>query len=874
MTDLVQVTKALERLFGEEAARIVFWNDPADEFRSTLPSVHLDGVTVLRLDEVGALEAKIRIERGDPKGKFLLYAPREEPDFEDDWLLDIRLYGRSFRADRASILLQELGLVNQHLRAHLAERRKFFDAKERVQKLKSLVVAEDAAGDLDRKMLAVVAKADQPDLFILVRTIFHAWTESGPDVDLDTPPAVWERIEKFELDAPFWQMVSASFGYTEDDPSLKKFLLRLLVTDFAHHLKGDVPQSLRQLLLPRAGWSNTVVCLSQWRDSGSKASSYDQLSAIVAAVLKIDDHLSSLEIEQLIDVMTFLSVEKRIASCLRDRVHTTAATVNAEDVRAVATRRQAGHWASMAVADSQFAPRVALHAIYVAEVAAADFFALRNVHTTGFDYPDAAGLYKAYEAELFRFDQLYRQFCEFADLAQSQSWGVLKSLRADVESCYANWYIPALVIAWGRFIEPPGVLLSNWYIDGVPNQHDFYGRTVRPWLDGGESRRAFVVISDAFRYEAAHELAAELNGKYRFQADLASQLGVLPSYTALGMASLLPHKKLAYKAGTADVLVDGKSSVAGARGAILETVGGMACKYDELMAMKKDEGRELVKDKRVVYIYHDKVDAIGDDAKTENETFDAVRKAINELADVVQYIVNNLNGHYIVVTADHGFLFTESAPSETDKSKLADKPEGTVLAKKRYLLGRQLPDHSSAWHGETAVTAAADGDMEFWIPKGANRFHFAGGARFVHGGAMPQEIVVPVLTVRHIRGKSADSTRPKPLLIQVLGSDHRITTGRHRFQLIQMEPVSERAKAVTLKVAVYEGDVAVTNVESVTFDSTSGNMDERKKWVNLVLVDRPYSKTTPYRLVLRDAETGVEQQSVNVIIDRAFTDDF
>ena len=51
-------------------------------------------------------------------------------------------------------------------------------------------------------------------------------------------------------------------------------------------------------------------------------------------------------------------------------------------------------------------------------------------------------------------------------------------------------------------------------------------------------------------------------------------------------------------------------------------------------------------------------------------------------------------------------------------------------------------------------------------------------------------------------------------------------------------------------------------------------MDERKKWVNLVLKDRQYNKKTPYRLVLRDAETGIEQQSVEVIIDRAFTDDF
>jgi hypothetical protein len=51
-------------------------------------------------------------------------------------------------------------------------------------------------------------------------------------------------------------------------------------------------------------------------------------------------------------------------------------------------------------------------------------------------------------------------------------------------------------------------------------------------------------------------------------------------------------------------------------------------------------------------------------------------------------------------------------------------------------------------------------------------------------------------------------------------------------------------------------------------------LDERKKWVNLVLTDRPYNKKTPYRLVLRDADTGIEQQSVEVIIDRTFTDDF
>ena len=173
------------------------------------------------------------------------------------------------------------------------------------------------------------------------------------------------------------------------------------------------------LLLPRTGWSNAVVCLAQWRDSSSKGSSYDRLSAEAAAILKIEDHLPDLEIDQLVDVMTFLAVEKRIASSLRERVQTTADTINADDVRAIATP-PAGRALGLAhggrFAD---APRQALHAVYDALVAAADFYALRNLHKGGFDYPDAASMYRAYESELYRFDQLYRHFCEAADLAEA-----------------------------------------------------------------------------------------------------------------------------------------------------------------------------------------------------------------------------------------------------------------------------------------------------------------------------------------------------------------------------------------------------------------------------------------------------------------------
>ena len=140
---------------------------------------------------------------------------------------------------------------------------------------------------------------------------------------------------------------------------------------------------------------------------------------------------------------------------------------------------------------------------------------------------------------------------------------------------------------------------------------------------------------------------------------------------------------------------------------------------------------------------------------------------------------------------------------------------------------------------------------------------------------MLQEIVVPVVRVKHARSdRRREKTRTRRVLVQVLGNTHKITAQKHRFRLVQLEAVSDRIKSIKLKVAVYEGYEPITNIQTVTFDSTSGDLDQRQKDVILTLQDKTYNKRTLYRLVLRDAETDIEQQSVSVIIDRAITDDF
>jgi uncharacterized protein (TIGR02687 family) len=279
-------------------------------------------------------------------------------------------------------------------------------------------------------------------------------------------------------------------------------------------------------------------------------------------------------------------------------------------------------------------------------------FALRNRYADGFHFATAAAMYRAYETEIYQFDQVYRHCCEAADLAESQNWDVLKTLREQVEVAYVRWYLTNLTLAWGTFVGPAGStgLLQHWSIDQVPNQHQFYQRHVQRRLEEAENRKVFVIISDAFRFEAAQELTQVLNGTYRFEADLTSQLGVVPSYTALGMASLLPHQTLTYH-DNGTVLVDGTSTASlEQRSTVLRAVAGVAIRADELLAMKKEQGRAFVSGHRVIYVYHNQVDAFGDTATTEAQTFQAVRTAIMDIADTVRYIVNTLNGNYVVIT--------------------------------------------------------------------------------------------------------------------------------------------------------------------------------------------------------------------------------
>ena len=882
-TDHQPIVDALSRLYDQEGVRIVFWHDPEGQFADFVAGRMLPielgttAVTVVDLTPPRSdLALKLRIEREEPNTKFLLYAPFEEPEYENDWLLDIRLAAIPFRADRASIHLQDLGLASLDLREHLDARRKFLDAKERLDKLRKLVEPRDDATALDLKMMAVTLKAEQPEYFVLLRTLFNGFLEGTEDKhpDLDAPPPLWRDLTKYNLADTFWAQMKGLFGYQDATPTLKKLLVRLLVTDLRHGLSGEPPPALVGLGLPRDKAPNVVACLAQWRDNSRHSDGYDALSQVVGEELKLEGHLAEFPTAALIDVMTFQIVERCIVRRLRDRVLAVQNEDHVQEVRAIALRRQAGHWATRQVSPSELVPRDVWSALYDAMVAAAELFALKvQAQAMGFGTDSPAALYQAYGQELFRFDQVYRHFHEGADQVRKQGWDILKAMQDQVEAVYLNDYLKPLAMAWDGWLEGADSLLSTWRLPDVLGQTQFWDEHVAPRMDGRS--RTFVIISDAFRYEAAQELASELKGRYRMEADLSSCLGALPSITSLGMASLLPHKTLAI-GGDGNPLADGlPTGSLEQRGKVLQASSGIACKAEDLMAMKKDDGRAFVEGAKVVYVYHNLVDATGDKADSEEDTFQAVRESIGYLGRLVSHIFNNLNGNHVLITADHGFLFTVSDPGETEKSKLGGEIAGAFpnKAKKRYVMGQGLPASEVAFHGKVAHLG---GDAEFLVPKGIQRFHLVGGARFFHGGASLQEVVVPVITVRHKKGGAASKTQTRHVQVHVLGSSHKITAARHRFELIQTDPVSERVKAITLKIAIYEAGetTPLSNVQNLTFDSDSDNLDQRKKQVLLTISHAAYNKQANYRLVLLDADSGIEHESIPVTIERAFTDDF
>jgi uncharacterized protein (TIGR02687 family) len=896
-----------------EKCRLVFWQDEDIEFQEQYPTISAElnsvGIQAIALDAESHFEVKQRIELLEPEQQFLLYSNKPVNEPSRDWLYDIRLYAQEFYADSSSMILNELGM-RMEFRQLVSRYKKFFGNKQRYAKLRKLLPNNADKSALELAMIATLVKVETMSFTAVLNELISKYSDSAEQAD-----EIIEEIVKHGLNKSFWQLALEEFGYLTADfwladkatgeakPSIKDLITKLLVTDCYHGLQSsgakvsdsNFAQSLSSHLLPLSLDNDTndklpkdiqelvgntaakraavINFVKAWRESRTLFKSYNQIAKDVSFELEIKSKLAEFKLpNELLYVETFVDAEEELLKLLAKDLP----AYNSNDISDWVSIRLRSHWCYQ---DQKYA------AIHKALKSAKQFYELKEKYSDGFEalgskkFDTASALYKAYEEEIHEFDTSYRIFSENSLRASQNGSDILKltGLVDDIESLYVDWYLHDFAIAWGKLIDKES-LLENWKLPFIHNQYQFYNREVQSVLQQPSVKRVFVIISDAFRYECAKEIHDSINNRNRYKSELKSQLGVVPSYTQAGMAALLPHKKFtAHLNKNVEYKLDGLS-VHGTenRHKILQAHGGIACTYDEVMKWTNQQYRDLAQDSSAIYIYHNKIDAIGDDGGTENEAFLAARDAIEEIDKLIIRIFDKLKGGRVILTADHGFLFNQSDVTESNRTELKTKPAGTKLSKKRYLIGENLPKGDSYWVGKMSNTSNVDpeSDAEFIVPRGSNRFHFVGGAKFIHGGIMLQEICVPVMHLRAIHSTVKQKQTKQKVGVVPLNSPVKIVSNIDRIQFLQTDPIGDKYKPRELQIWIEDpAENKISSSEKVLFDSASEKMEERKRNVQVKLEGSGFDRTISYKLIMEDTESKTKTTH-SVTIDLAFEDDF
>lgn len=785
MSDVAALRPHLARRF--ESDRIVFWHDPEGQYSTDLESLELPGVQTIQLAN-NEYATKHRLLHEEPAGKFLVYRGGRVPAGVGNWLLDLELAYGVFTADRTSLVAKDLGLNAEGVEEVVAAHEKFFNATKRVQSLKALLNASDDAAKLRAKITAVLLGQREHSLLEITRALLVD-NAAGQN-------AKYEALVDYGLDDFLWRGVASIYGYEAASPTVDDLVLWIF-SKAIQGFKSDRPGGLQNIQLDFASLRND-------------RRSADALAALAKRAARDLDYASSIDdmsFRDLASVDLFEEVDQKIISDLARAV--AEQTVTAREVAEIVRKRQSSLWLD---GYKQLYAAIATGSELLTELASL------NLGAQSFDEA-----LERYRREWFRIDQLYRQFTFAARTAEYPK--PLEALREQVEKRYTNTFLYALGNAWQKHVD--GV--DTWTSSVLRPQSCFYRDYIAPLVRDGD-KKAVVIISDALRYEVAEELGSLIRKEDRFDASLDAVLGVLPSYTQLGMAALLPHSTLKHSADGKTVLADDQPTNGTAlRSKILEKVGGAAIQAEDFKALSGDERRELFKANRVLYLYHNRIDATGDKPGTERQVFEAAEDTLRDIVDLVKKLAS-ANATNIFITADHGFLFQDEALPAS--FFLSTKPHGDDIKveNRRYVLGRGLKV-DVAFATFSSAQVGLDSDLQIQIPKSIHRLRLAGGgARYVHGGAALQEVVVPVLTVNK---KRKSDTRL--VNVEVWPESDKITTGQVVVRMFQSEQVSDKVQPRTVRAGLYVGETLISNQIELTFDQSSADKRDRYQSAHMLL---------------------------------------
>lgn len=828
MTDLTSVQDALQSRLASQ--RVVFWHDPGGDYATDLDMLDLGPVNVIR---VGDNEFSVKNTiLADHVGKHLVYRSGDIPRGTANWLLDLELAYGVFTADKTSMLQQELGLNDPTLLPVIEQHQKFFAANSRKQALEILLNDGDDAARLRAKMCQVLVKASGNKLTDIVRELLVE-NAAGKSAKFD-------ELVNFGLDRFFWDGLASIYNYPSTTPTIDDFVLWVFsraIEDFA----STTPDEFR----------NIRSDFNALRYDVRSQDTMTTLASRAAEALDVKSKIEHRDYRELARITIFEEIDRKVVVDLAAAVATQSVTPR--EVADIVRQRQESLW------------KAKYTKLYQAIQSASELLATIAglPHTIA---SAALGLEK-YQSDWFRIDQHYRWFTYAHQTADFQK--PLEALKSEVDKQYANKYLYDFGGLWQQALEP----MSEWKSAALAPQAKFFYRHVAPVVKDGRTK-VVVIISDGMRYEIAEELASMIRSEDRFDASLSAVLGSLPSYTQLGMASLLPQSSLELDPEGLPVLADGKPTNGTAnRDKILQAVKGHAITAAEVLAMPGSELRELYTKHQIFYVFHDRIDAAGDKAPTERTVFEAAEETLRELLLLVKKWTN-ANATNILITADHGFLY-QDIPLE-QAYYLSEKPQGHAVTKtnRRYVLGRSLKP-SPSFMTFTSAQAGLAGDLDIQIPKSIHRIPQPGaGTRYVHGGASLQEIVVPVITVNKKRKSDV-----RPVNVDLMPETDKITTGQLAVKLLQREAVTDKIQPRQVRLGLYVGETLISDQPVLTFDSASDDQRDRYQRAVLYLTeDADQFNNRPVELRLEEPIPNTTQwksfSKGNYTIKRSFTTDF
>ena len=805
-----KIESALANLF--EKHRLVFWYDEGAELKTEFETINLPGIEKIELNK-NAFGVKYRLLRIEPKSKFLIYYAGAEPKLQENWLLDLQLANVVFSADRVSLWLAELGLPTS-FRDLVTEHQAFFQSGVRLAALRERIQSGDSQQQLRLRMMAVCL-GSSVDSFL--ENILMALLEELAEDQLDKH----DLLGKFGLLPHLWKELERTFGYHSNAPHIKDFAIKLF--ESGYHISLEEKAEMNK---------EALIFLNRWKDSVQGQKSFNNLAQQFEKTLVIENKLSKLPIKDLLKIDIFKSIDHLILDSMMETLLDQSLSVEA--CHEIISQRKVTHWFTGEIA-------AAYHALEKATSL------LSLIRTANFQIKDFVDGFTRYTKEWFRIDQLYRGY--IFQMRQSKKTMFFGRLNELVEAHYCNNYLLPQNNNWQLIVDQT----LNWNKLPVNIQSDFFHDQVSALLQGGT--KVAVLISDALRFEVAEELAGKVEKAGRFTTGLSSMAGMLPSYTALGMAALLPHKTLAIQAD-GNVWVDGVSSAGlDNRNKLLGQAikgGAKAILANDLKTMSTDERRALFRDNQVVYVYHNQIDMIGDKRESEDHTVEAAASTLDDLVDYIK-LLRNANFTKILVTSDHGFLYRYQRIDEADLTGAEIMGKEIYLKKRRFTIGKDLDDAGHKLKAFNADQLGLIGDLEVLLPKSVNLLKLSGaGMQFVHGGSSLQEIVIPVLAVNKARGEEFEAHKVE---VDKLGAaSNTITTGQLTVKFIQVEPTSSKALPRSLNVGIYAEDgILISDVKALYFGFESDNQRDRELEVTLLL-SKDWQKYNRQNVFLRLSE--------------------